>query len=98
MATCGVDEIPGADVQGEVVEGEEVEMYPLGSLCAESPEDIAPVSENLGSSVEDDQDEVNETNWGSRLVEGPRRSSRRTAGSTFQSLPFTKVRSKKMTM
>ncbi len=77
MATCGVDEIPGADAQGEVAEGDEVEFYPLGSLCVESPEDIAPASENLGSSVEEDQDEVTETNWGSQLVEeGPRRSSR----------------------
>ncbi len=53
----------------------------MGSLCAESPEDIAPASLNLGSSVEEVQDEVTETNWGSQLVEeGPLRSSRRTAG------------------
>ncbi|ROL53498.1 hypothetical protein DPX16_1916 [Anabarilius grahami] len=80
--------------KGEVVEGEEVEIYPLGSLCAESPEDIAPVSENFGSSVEDDQDEVNETNWGSRFVEGPRRSSRRTAGqhSNPYHLPRSEVK------
>lgn len=54
MATCGIDGIPGADAQGEVAEGNyEVEFYRLGSLCAESPEDIAPASGNLGSSVEE---------------------------------------------
>ncbi len=91
MATCRVDEIPGADALGEVAEGDEVEFYPLGSLCAELSEDIA--SENLGSPVEEDQDEVTETNWGSQLVEGPRRSSRRTAGqhSNLYNLPRSVV-------
>ncbi len=37
IATCGVDEIPGADAQGEVAEGDEVKNVTYGVIVCGVP-------------------------------------------------------------
>lgn len=84
MATVGVNEIPRAAMQkrGKLATDDDgVEFYPLRMVQFESPEDVGPPCEHLGSSVVEDQGHVIEMERGPQLIEGgPRRSSRRTAG------------------